>query len=160
MVQSLPSAPAPVPEPCPPPETPSKANTVAPVCDLPAKDNLSVIPPTEPIPEAVPIPEEPPKDKTSIQAPHGSQAAESASGKLPRPAELEKSSQPTQSSVGEVGPSPGLHPGGQQSQDENVPHTGRNSFESQPSPAPSLQAPAPPTSVVPEPSKAQQQQKE
>merc|ERR1719192_3042765 len=79
---------------------------------------------------------------------------------VPRPAELEKSSQPTQSSVGEVGPSPGLHPGGQQSQDENVPHTGRNSFESQPSPAPSLQAPAPPTSVVPEPSKAQQQQKE
>merc|ERR1719458_976071 len=154
MVQSLPSAPAPVSETCPPPEIPSNANFVAPVCDLPAKENISVIPPAEPLLEAaVTTPEGPTKEESSIQAPHGSQPAESASGKLLRPAEPEKSSQPPHSSVGEVGTCPGLHPG-QQSQDENVPHSGRNSSESQPSPAPSLQAPAPPTSIVPETCKA------
>ena len=157
MVQSLPSAPAPVSETCPPPEIPSNANFVAPVCDLPAKENISVIPPAELLLEAaVTTPEGPTKEESSIQAPHGSQPAESASGKLLRPAEPEKSSQPPHSSVGEVGTCPGLHPG-QQSQDENVPHSGRNSSESQPSPAPSLQAPAPPTSIVPETCKAQQQ---
>merc|ERR1719458_1413871 len=142
MVQSLPSAPAPVSEACPPPEIPSNANFVAPVRDLPAKENISVIPPAEPLLEAaVTTPEGPTKEESSIQAPHGSQPAESASGKLLRPAEPEKSSQPPHSSVGEVGTCPGLHPG-QQSQDENVPHSGRNSSESQPSPAPSLQAPS------------------
>ena len=157
MVQSLPSAAAPVSEPPrPPQELPSNANFVAPVCDLPAKDNISVIPPAEPLLEAVPTPEGPTKEKSLIQAPHGPHPAESASGKPSRPAEPEKSSQPPHSSVGEVGACPGLHPG-QQSQDENAPHSGRNSSESQPSPAPSLQAPAPPTNIVPEPPKAQQQ---
>merc|ERR1712083_170051 len=151
MVQSLPSAAAPVSEPPrPPQELPSNANFVAPVCDLPAKDNISVIPPAEPLLEAVLTPEGPTKEKSLIQAPHGPHPAESASGKPSRPAEPEKSSQPP--SVGEVGACPGLHPG-QQSQDENAPHSGRNSSESQPSPAPPLQAPAPPTNIVPEPPK-------
>ena len=152
MVQSLPGA---SPQPAPPPTFPTNSKYVAPVCDLPTKDNSSVIAPAETFNN---LNGERGQNETTANAQNQAQSiedsqvsvpAESASGKPSWPAEPEKRSEASSAgSVEEAGSSPDVHPA-QQSQDQNPPASAQHSNEWRPTQPPAVQTPTSPPVAAP-----------